>query len=78
VAVAVLAIALVLIAALPSSAAAKPKVGNGRGRVELRKLGDFDAPVHVDNAPGSGRLLFVVEQPGAIRVLRITRFAAAS
>jgi glucose/arabinose dehydrogenase len=60
-----------LLVVIPASAAAKPKgIGDGRGSVELRKLGDFDAPVHVDNAPGSGRLLFVVEQPGTIRVLR--------
>ena len=72
-AVAVLAIALALIAALPSSAAAKPKVGDGVGGVELRKLGEFDSPVHVDNAPGARKLLFVVEQPGAIRVLRGNR-----
>ena len=72
-AVAVLAIALALIAAVPSSAAAKPKVGDGVGGVELRKLGEFDSPVHVDNAPGARKLLFVVEQPGAIRVLRGNR-----
>jgi glucose/arabinose dehydrogenase len=64
------AIALALVAALPSAAAAKPKVGDGTGGVELRKLGDFDSPVHVDNAPGSKRMLFVVEQGGTIRILR--------
>jgi hypothetical protein len=64
------AIALALIAALPGSAAAKPKVGDGDGGVELRKLGEFDTPVYVDDAPGSNRLLFVVEQPGTISVLR--------
>ena len=64
------AIALALVAALPSAAAAKPKAGDGTGGVELRKLGDFDSPVHIDNAPGSKRLLFVVEQGGTIRILR--------
>jgi glucose/arabinose dehydrogenase len=66
----VVAIALVLVAALPSPAAAKLEVGDGTGGVELRKLGDFDSPVHVDNAPGSKRMLFVVEQGGTIRILR--------
>ena len=66
----VLALALMLVAALPSAASAKPKVGDGTDGVELRKLGDFDSPVHVDNAPGSKRLLFVVEQGGTIRILR--------
>jgi glucose/arabinose dehydrogenase len=63
-------IALALAAAFPAAAAAKPKLGNGKGGVELRKLGEFDMPVHLDNAPGSGKLLFVVEQPGTIRVAR--------
>jgi glucose/arabinose dehydrogenase len=67
---AVLALLAMFVLLPATSAAAKPKVGDGVGGVELRKLGDFDTPVHVDNAPGSGRLLFVVEQPGAIRVLR--------
>ena len=66
----VVAIALALVAALPSPAAAKPKVGDGTGGVELRKLGEFDRPVHVDDAPGSKRMLFVVEQGGTIRILR--------
>jgi Glucose / Sorbosone dehydrogenase len=60
----------ILLVALPAVATAKPKLGDGRGGVELRKLGEFDQPTYVDNAPGSGKLLFVVEQPGAIRVLR--------
>jgi glucose/arabinose dehydrogenase len=62
------ALALTLIA--PAAAAAKPKIGDGRGGVKLKRLGEFDSPVHVDNAPGSRKLLFVVEQPGTIRVLR--------
>ena len=59
-----------LIALLVGSAAAKPKLGDGTGGVKLKKLGEFQAPVHVDNAPGSGKLLFVVEQRGRIQVLR--------
>jgi glucose/arabinose dehydrogenase len=35
----------------------------------LEDLGDFQSPVHVDNAPGAPDLLFVVEQSGRIRVL---------
>ena len=33
-------------------------------------LGNFDAPVYVDDAPGSPGLLFVVEQRGRVQVLR--------
>jgi glucose/arabinose dehydrogenase len=66
----VVAIVLALATALPSAAAAKPKLGDGTGGVELRKLGEFEQPVHIDNAPGSNKLLYVVEQPGTISVLR--------
>ena len=46
------------------------RAGDGRGGVKLRKVGDFDSPVHVAAAPGSGDLLFVVERDGRIVVLR--------
>jgi glucose/arabinose dehydrogenase len=42
----------------------------GGGGVALKKLGSFDAPVYVIGAPGFPQLLFVVEQPGRIVVLR--------
>jgi glucose/arabinose dehydrogenase len=35
----------------------------------LTKIGDFDRPTHVTAPPGDARNLFVVEQPGRIRVL---------
>ena len=35
----------------------------------LVKVGDFDAPVHVTGSPQDGRRLFVVEQPGRVRVV---------
>jgi glucose/arabinose dehydrogenase len=41
-----------------------------QARVGLKKIGDFDSPVYVSGAPGSPRLLFVVEQPGRVAVLR--------
>ena len=40
------------------------------GGVALKKVGSFDAPVYVTGAPGFPQLLFVVEQPGRIVVLR--------
>jgi glucose/arabinose dehydrogenase len=40
------------------------------GGLELKRLGGFDAPVYVDDAPGSSKLLFVVEQQGTVKVLR--------
>jgi glucose/arabinose dehydrogenase len=38
--------------------------------VGLKKIGSFDHPVYVTGAPGFPKLLFVVEQPGRIAVLR--------
>jgi len=40
------------------------------GGVALKKVGSFDAPVYVTGAPGFPQLLFVVEQPGRLVVLR--------
>lgn len=40
------------------------------GSVGLKQIGSFEAPVYVAGAPGFPQLLFVVEQPGTIRVLR--------
>jgi glucose/arabinose dehydrogenase len=45
-----------------------PPTGDGRGGVVLTRLGDFEEPVHVAQAPG-GRELYVVEKGGAIRVI---------
>jgi glucose/arabinose dehydrogenase len=41
-----------------------------RGGVGLKKIGEFDHPVYVTAAPGFPKLLFVVEQPGRVEVLR--------
>jgi hypothetical protein len=40
------------------------------GGLKLARVGGFEAPVYVADAPGAPKLLFVVEQPGSIRVLR--------
>jgi glucose/arabinose dehydrogenase len=71
------AIAALALAAIVSLALAAPvRVGaaggidRGAGAVALKQIGSFDAPSYVENAPGARRLLFVVELPGTIRVLR--------
>lgn len=51
--------------ATPQSAGAK-----GGGLALQRVGGGFAAPVYVENAPGARKLLFVVEQPGKVRVVR--------
>ena len=54
-------IALVAILATGASA---------QGGLQLKQIGSFDNPVYVTAAPGSPKLLFVVEQTGTIAVLR--------
>ncbi|HWB68692.1 MAG TPA: PQQ-dependent sugar dehydrogenase [Solirubrobacterales bacterium] len=43
---------------------------SGGGGVALKQIGSFDSPVDVTGAPGFPSLLFVVEQPGRVEVLR--------
>jgi glucose/arabinose dehydrogenase len=40
------------------------------GGIALKRVGNFDSPTYVAGAPGSPRLLFVVEQAGEVAVLR--------
>lgn len=77
---AALALALLLTLALPACGSAsesstgsstQPAAGaRPKGGVALKKIGSFDHPVYVAGAPGFPQLLFVVEQPGRIAVLR--------
>jgi glucose/arabinose dehydrogenase len=50
-----------------STSETAPRAKSG---VALKKIGSFDAPVDVTGAPGFPQLLFVVEQPGRVEVLR--------
>ncbi|HET8814671.1 MAG TPA: PQQ-dependent sugar dehydrogenase [Solirubrobacterales bacterium] len=73
-------LALAITLALPACGSAnepergEPKPGSEplarKGGVALKKIGSFEAPVYVTGAPGFPELLFVVEQPGRIAVLR--------
>jgi glucose/arabinose dehydrogenase len=74
-------LALLLTLALPACGSAndsstrsgtRPAGGTrpASGGVALKKVGSFDHPVYVAGAPGFPQLLFVVEQPGRISVLR--------
>jgi glucose/arabinose dehydrogenase len=73
-----LAAAASLALALPACGSAKEPEQRGpafasrkanRG-VALKRIGSFDTPVYVAGAPGYADLLFVVEQPGKVVVLR--------
>ena len=60
--------------ALALLALAAGLLGHGRASagagIRAVPVGQFDSPVYVDNAPGAPKLLFVVEQGGAIEVTR--------
>jgi glucose/arabinose dehydrogenase len=62
--------------ALPACGSASDQTGSEAGAprakagVALKKVGSFDSPVYVTGAPGFPQLLFVVEQPGRIVVLK--------
>ncbi len=71
--------AVLALAALPSCGSAKspekPEAREGTrqrkgGGVALKRIGSFEEPVYVTGAPRFPRLLFVVEQPGTVEVMR--------
>jgi len=66
---AILGVASIALLAGAAPALAQPP-GDGSGGVGLRQIGGFDHPVYVAAAPGFRRLLFVVEQPGRVKVIR--------
>jgi len=57
----------VALAALPACGVARQHRASG---VALKKIGSFDHPTYVVGAPSFPKLLFVVEQPGRVEVLR--------
>jgi len=59
-------IATLLALTLPACGSASQPKKTGVG---LKLIGNFTAPVYVSGAPGFPRLLFVVEQGGAVRVV---------
>lgn len=59
--------AVAVVATVGSLAAAC--AGASAGELSLKKIGNFDMPVHVASAPDDSRRLFVVEKTGRIKVL---------
>jgi glucose/arabinose dehydrogenase len=67
--------AVLALVALPACGSAREqdnsaRAAQGDGGLGLKRIGDFDEPTYVTGAPGFPKLLFVVEQPGTVRVLR--------
>jgi glucose/arabinose dehydrogenase len=58
--------AVLLSLTLPACGSAR----QGHGGLALKRIGTFEHPTYVTGAPGFPKLLFVVEQPGQIAVLR--------
>jgi glucose/arabinose dehydrogenase len=53
----------------PREAQAEPETGDGRGGIELTKLGDFEQPLYVAQPDDGTGDLYVVEQTGRIQRL---------
>ena len=64
VAAVVSAASLALVCAVAAAAGPQQRAGS----LKLARVGSFDAPVYVADAPGARKLLFVVDQPGSIEV----------
>jgi glucose/arabinose dehydrogenase len=62
--------AVLALVALPACGTAGQRAQSAGGGLTLKKIGEFDHPTYVAGAPGFPKLLFVVEQPGRIEVLR--------
>jgi glucose/arabinose dehydrogenase len=60
----------IALATVALAGGSSPAGGQDAGGLHLERIGGFDSPVYVAQPPGQRKLLFVVEQPGSIRVLR--------
>jgi glucose/arabinose dehydrogenase len=52
-----------------TSVARTEPTGDGSGGVALRRIGEFDQPTYIAEAPGTNDL-YVVERPGRLRIVR--------
>lgn len=62
-------VALALVAAA-SLNASPPTAERGSGGASLKRVGGFEQPMYVHGPPGAKGILFVVERPGTVRVLK--------
>lgn len=61
---------LLALSACGAAGSPRPDAQVAKAGVGLKRIGRFEHPVYVAGAPGFPRLLFVVEQPGRVEVLR--------
>jgi glucose/arabinose dehydrogenase len=65
--------ALVALPACGTARQSSTTVRHHASGLALKKVGDFESPTYVAGAPGYPKLLFVVEQPGRVEVVRAGR-----
>ncbi|HWA53755.1 MAG TPA: PQQ-dependent sugar dehydrogenase [Solirubrobacterales bacterium] len=69
-----IALSALALIALPACGSAQQHDGTAsnakRGKLALKRIGNFDEPTYVAGAPGFPTLLFVVEQKGRVAVMR--------
>lgn len=63
-------LSVLALVALPACGTAQQHQAKRPARLALKRIGSFDNPTYVAGAPGYPKLVFVVEQPGEVEVLR--------
>jgi glucose/arabinose dehydrogenase len=69
-AISIILLSALALVALPACGTAQQHRSERPAGLALKRIGSFDNPTYVSGAPGFPKLLFVVEQPGTVAVLR--------
>ena len=69
-AISIILLSALALIALPACGTAQQHRSEQPAGLALKRIGSFDNPTYVTGAPGFPKLLFVVEQPGKVAVLR--------
>jgi glucose/arabinose dehydrogenase len=68
--ISIILLSALALVALPACGTAQQHRSERPAGLALKRIGSFDNPTYVSGAPGFPNLLFVVEQPGKVAVLR--------
>jgi glucose/arabinose dehydrogenase len=68
--ISIILLSALALVALPACGTAQQHRSERPAGLALKRIGSFDNPTYVSGAPGFPKLLFVVEQPGKVAVLR--------
>ena len=69
-AISIILLSALALVALPACGTAQRHHSERLAGLALKRIGNFDNPTYITGAPGFPKLLFVVEQPGKVEVLR--------